>query len=502
MTFRPVPRLDNINSMVKIRHATAVCILLISVAVVSSAQNTKQADLKKIDAYLDKIDALGYSGSVLLAFDGKPVISRGFGYSDRERKIKNSPKTIYDIGSSTKQFTAAAILKLEMQSKLSTDDKITKYFQNVPPDKTEITIHLLLRHAAGLPGSIGRDYDKITEQEFVDKVFASKLSSPVGTKYAYSNVGYSLLAMIVEKVSGQKYEQYLYDNLWKQAGMEMTGYSRPKFNKDLIAVGYKDGERWGKPTEKEWAGDAPYPHLKGNGGILSTTEDMLKWDQALLTDKVLSKEAKKKYYFPVLRADETGATYYAYGWIVQKTERNTTRLFHNGSNGIFYAAFYRFIDDGVTLVTMTNVAEEAFNSTGGAIAKMVFEPSFNPAVPTPENPANGPFTREVMQLAITKGFDAAAERFRARDAAIKLLEDTVNLKGYDLLKEKKVKEAIDVLKLNVLAYPQSANAYDSLGEAYLASGDKTSAIENYKKSLELDPKNDNAREVLKKLQPE
>jgi TolA-binding protein len=81
------------------------------------------------------------------------------------------------------------------------------------------------------------------------------------------------------------------------------------------------------------------------------------------------------------------------------------------------------------------------------------------------------------------------------------LEDPVNRKGYDLIKEKKLKEAVDVLKLNVLAYPQSANAYDSLGEAYLASGNKTSAIENYKMSLELDPKNDNAKEVLKKLQP-
>jgi CubicO group peptidase (beta-lactamase class C family) len=93
---------------------------------------------------------------------------------------------------------------------------------------------------------------------------------PVGTKFSYSNVGYSLLALIVEKVSGQSYEQYLYENLWKPAGMETTGYSRPKFNKDLITVGYRGDERWGKPTEKEWAGAAPYMHLKGNGGILST----------------------------------------------------------------------------------------------------------------------------------------------------------------------------------------------------------------------------------------
>ena len=486
--------------MTHIKYAICLFLLVLSVASASFAQTADPKSVVKIEAYLQQLDKLGYSGSVLVAFDGKPVISRGYGYSDRESKIKNSPKTLSDIGSITKQFTAAAILKLEMQGKLSTDDKITKYFQNVPPDKSEITLHHLLRHASGLPGGIGGDYDKITETEFIAKVLASPLRSAVGTKFGYSNIGYSLLALIVEKVSGQKYEQYLYENLWKPAGMEMTGYSRPKFNKDLIAVGYKNGERWGKATEKEWAGDAPYLHLKGNGGILSTTEDLLKWDRALLADKILSKEAKKKYYFPVLRPDETGKSHYGYGWDVSTTDRNTTRLWHNGSNGVFYANFYRFLDEGVTVIAMTNVWEEGFNPAAGAIAKIVFEPSFEPLIPTPENPANGPFTREIMQLAITKGFDAAAERFRAQDKAIKLLEDVVNRKGYDLMKEKKLKEAIDVFKLNVLAYPQSANAYDSLGEAYLESGDKKLAAENYKRSLELDPENENAREVLKKLQ--
>ena len=188
-----------------------------------------------------------------------------------------------------------------MQGKLSTGDKISKYFQNVPPDKSGITIHQLLRHSTGLPGVVGGDYDKITEAEFVEKVLSAPLRFPVGTRFSYSNVGYSLLALVVEKVSGQSYEQYLYENLWKSAGVEMTGYTRPNFDKKLIAVGYRTEERWGKPTEKEWDKDAPFLHLKGNGGILSTTGDLFRWDQALLTDKILSKEAKEKYYHPALK---------------------------------------------------------------------------------------------------------------------------------------------------------------------------------------------------------
>lgn len=480
--------------MTRIKFAITLLLICTAVAV------AQDRNIKKVEAYLAELEKMGYSGSVLVAIDGKPAISRGYGFSDREQKIRNSPKTVHDIGSITKQFTAAAIMKLEMRGKLSTNDKITKYFNNVPADKADITIHHLLRHASGLREGIGRDYDKITEAEFIEKALASPLRAPVGTKFGYSNIGYSLLALIVEKVSGQSYEQYLYENLWKPAGMEMTGYSRPKFDPKVIAVGYKNNERWGKATEKEWAGDAPYWHLKGNGGILSTTEDLLKWDRALMADKILSKEAKRKYYFPVLRADERGKSHYGYGWDVTKTPRNTTRIWHNGSNNIFYADFYRFVDEGVTIILMTNTWQGSFNEAGRTIANILFNPKYDPVIPVPDTPANRAFTDEIIQLTMTSGYAAAAERYQKRDKSVDLLEGIVNNRGYDLLQEKKLKESVDLFRLNTLAFPRSANAYDSLGEAYMESGDKKAAIENYKKSLELDPENENAREMLKKIE--
>jgi CubicO group peptidase (beta-lactamase class C family) len=490
--------------MTKIAYITALFILFLSIVGVSFAQNTSfratAKTVKNVEDYLEKLEKIGYSGSVLIALNGKSVISRGYGYSDIERKLKNSPQTIFDIGSITKQFTAAAILKLEMKGKLSTDDKITKYFQNVPPDKADITIHQLLRHSSGLRGGVGGDYEKIAEAEFIEKVLTSPLRFPVGTQFSYSNVGYSLLALIVEKVSGQSYEQYLYENLWKPAGMETTGYTRPNFDKTLIAAGYKNGERWGKPTEKEWEKDAPYLHLKGNGGILSTTEDLLKWDRALLTDKILSKEAKGKYYYPVLRKDETGRSHYGYGWDVTKTDRNTTRIWHNGSNNVFYADFYRFIDEGVTIILMTNSWQSSFNATGRVISKIIFDANYEPVVPIAETAANRAFTDEIIKLTLEKGLNVATESFQKRNKKIDLLENVINAKGYDLMEEKKLKEAIEIFKLNVFAFPKSANAFDSLGEAYLEAGDKELAVENYKKSLLLNPENENAREVIKRLE--
>lgn len=492
------------EQMTKINYITAAFILFLSLVSVSFAQNSSfratPKTVKNVERYLEKLEKIGYSGSALVALNGKPVISRGYGYSDIERKLKNSPKTIFDIGSITKQFTAAAILKLEMQGKLSTDDKITKYFQNVPPDKANMTIHQLLRHSSGLRGGVGGDYEKITEAEFVGRVLSSPLRFPVGTRFSYSNVGYSLLALIIEKVSGQSYEQYLYENLWKPAGMETTGYTRPNFDKNMIAVGYRKEERWGKPTEKEWEKDAPYLHLKGNGGILSTTEDLLKWDRALLTHKILSKEAKGKYYYPVLRKDETGRSHYAYGWDVMKTDRNTTRIWHNGANNVFYADFYRYIDEGVTIILMTNSWQNSFNDTGRVISKIIFDANYEPVVPVADNAANRAFTDEIIKLTLEKGLGVATERFQKRNKKVDLLENVINAKGYDLMEEKKLKEAIEIFKLNVFAFPQSANAFDSLGEAYLEVGDKESAVENYKKSLLLNPENENAREVLKRLE--
>src|SRR5262245_30970500 len=326
--FRMAPsNLTHVVILLLLMSSTGAC-----TGQVPDAENTTA----RVSAYLNELEAVGFTGSVLVEMNGKKAISHGYGFRNLAKKQKNTPDTIFDIGSITKQFTEAGILKLEMQGKLTTSDKITKYFPGVPADKSGITIHHLLRHSAGLPSVVGGDYDKISEEEFIGKVMRAPLKFEPGARFAYSNVGYSLLAMIIERVSGQKYEQFLYDHLWHPAGMEMTGYSRPAFDKEMIATGYKEDVEWGKPTAKEWGGDAPYWHLEGNGGVLSTTEDLYKWHRALLTDNVLSKQAKAKYYHPQLRPGENETSYYAYGWAISKTPHNTMLARHNGTNRVFF----------------------------------------------------------------------------------------------------------------------------------------------------------------------
>ncbi len=462
--------------------------------------NTNAQTISRIESYLDKLKGIGFSGSVLIELPGNTVFARGYGYSNSDLKIKNTPNTIFDIGSVTKQFTAAAILKLEMQGKLSTGDAITKYFANVPKDKSKITIHDLLRHQSGLLSVVGGDYDAISAEAFVDSVFKAPLKFETGTQFSYSNIGYSLLAMIIEKVSGLSYEEYLYENLWKPAHMEQTGYSRPKFDTALIATGYRrDGRAWGKPIEKAWDSGAPFWHLKGNGGILSTVQDMDKWDRSLKSETILSKEAKEKLYHPALRTNDNDALYYAYGWDVVKTIRNTRRVQHNGSNGIFYADLHRYIDEGITIIMLSNKAQRYFEGINFEIGKMIFNPTYTPTIPVPDNPANLVFTENIIAITLEHGLDAGIEAMNRKDNAVGLLEDIVNEKGYDLLSEKKFEQSINVFALNVYAFPQSANAYDSYAEAYMNSGNKELAIKYYTKSLELNPESENAKEMLKKL---
>ncbi len=454
----------------------------------------------RIENYLSELDKVGFYGSVLVELNGE-IISKGYGFSNTEKQIKNSETTIFDIGSVTKQFTASAILKLEMQGKLSTDDKISTYFKNIPKDKEQITIHDLLRHQSGLISNVGNDFEKISEAEFLDKVFSSKLRFETGTNFSYSNIGYSLLAMIIEKVSNQDYETYLHENLWKPAQMETTGYTRPQFDTNLIAVGYyNDNSVWGKPTDKEWDKTAPYWHLKGNGGILSTTQDLYKWHKCLMTELILSKEAKQKLYHPKLRPEETENAYYAYGWDISQTDRNTTQVWHNGTNRILYADFLRFTDENVTLIMLSNKSHTNFNNLNSEIAKIIFNPNYKPEIPIADNDENRNFTNRIIKAIEKFGLETAKNDYKKKNKTEQLLEFLMREEGFNHIDNGKPEIAIQIFEMNVFAYPKSAKALQGLGEGYMETGKKELALKYFKESLNINPDNRFVNEMIKEVE--
>ncbi len=331
----------------------------------------------KMDRWLT---AAGFRGGVLVARQGTVLLRKGYGLADREEDIPYGPDTVSTIGSITKQFTAAAILKLEMQGKLRVEDSIAKVLTGVPQDKQAITLHHLLTHTSGLDSDFAGDYDPVGRDEYAKRILASPLRSPPGATYYYANSGYSLLGAIVEIVSGKPYEAYLRENLFLPAGMGDTGYRLPKWDRRRIAVGYRSGERWGRPVEKPGAEDGPYWALRANGGILSTVDDLLRWHTALEGEAVLSAGAKNKMQARHVREGAGADTFYGYGWAVGDAPWGGRLIAHNGGNGVFFADFLRFVDDKLVVILFTN------DSTvrGGRIAESLARLAHGDDVPVPQ----------------------------------------------------------------------------------------------------------------------
>ena len=327
---------------------------------------------QQLDDYVTKRQQAGFGGVLFVAKDDKVAIAKGYGMANREKQIPFTSETAFDIGSITKQFTGAAIAKLEMQGKLKADDKLSKYLPNLPTDKSEITLYHLLTHSSGLKRDFGGDFDPATRKWIIDQALKSKLLFPPGTAHQYANSGFSLLAAIIEHVSGESYEAFLREQLWLPAGMEQTGYRLPKWKPDAVAHGYRGNMDWGTPLGKKWDADGPYWNLRGNGGVLSTVWDLFRWHKALESDQVLSSDAKQKTYARRVEESPGGKSWYSYGWVLSDTPRGTKIIHHNGSNGVFYAVFRRYVDEQTVVIAASNRSEDASGGYMRGITDVLF----------------------------------------------------------------------------------------------------------------------------------
>ena len=341
-----------------------------------------QAAVADTRTYLDRLEKLGFAGVVLVARGDEPLFAEGFGLADRERGLRWSPGTVSDIGSITKQFTAAAILKLEEDGRLRVDDPITRYFDGVPADKAGITLHQLLSHSSGIQDPEIDDFDPVTLSDYLKQVFAGPLLFVPGQGYSYANANFSLLGAIIQKLTGQSYEAFLRERLFLPSGMYETGYLMPAWGEGRLAVGYGgEGGRWGTFYERSWDADGPHWALRANGGIHMTAYDMLRWARALLTGRVLGPDSMKKLWTP--HVSEGGGTFYAYGWSIAKAPDGAKIVTHNGGNGIYFADLAIVPDSGLVVFVMTNVIAEnrSANSLLGQVGMRFHAGTPFPAIP-------------------------------------------------------------------------------------------------------------------------
>jgi len=254
---------------------------------------------KKIDSYVRTAVDAGFSGAVLVAKGGKVILHSGYGLADRGKNIPVRKETVFDIGSITKRFTKAAILKLEEQGKLKRSDTLNKFFDNVPEDKAGITVKQALEHTAGFHEyhDTTGDFEEMDREQALKTILNQKLLFKPGDQEAYSNSGYTLLAVIIELSSKQSYQSFLEEYLFKPAGMNRTGFYRDSlWKEDEVAIGY-EGKTIGEKNSPYY-----WPHMTwaliGGGGMVSSVGELYKWIQALEAGKVLTEKTKEKMYDP------------------------------------------------------------------------------------------------------------------------------------------------------------------------------------------------------------
>ena len=354
-----------------LRSVYVVSLLLILSAVVACAPKEEPASENATDLidsdgsfvadtteYFNRLEKLGFAGGLIVARGDETLLHTGYGMADRGAGRPWSVDTVSTVGSITKQFTAAAILLLQEDGLLSVNDSITEYFSAVPEDKQSITLHQLLTHSSGIVDLYGLgDWDPIDRDTFIRRALNQALDFDPGSSYAYSNAGYSLLGAILEQLTGASYETFLRERLFLPVGMQDTGYILAGWDDARVAVGYRGDKRWGTVLSRPMADDGPFWALRGNGGIHSTTADMLRWGRALTRGEVLSAQSMESYWTP--HVDEGfGDTHYGYGWVVMQGPGERRLITHNGGNGILFADMAIFPDDDIVIVLQTNVVAD------------------------------------------------------------------------------------------------------------------------------------------------
>jgi len=472
--------------------------LLLSVLVFSSQTILPQTKAEKIESLVNEYYKFKvFNGSALVAEGGKVIFKKGFGLANMEWNIPNTTDTKFRVGSVTKQFTAMLVMQLVEEGKLKLDAPVTTYIPDYPKDKGDkITIHHLLTHTSGIPNYTDlptiRDMmrNPVSPEDLVKSFWDLPLDFEPGAKFNYSNSGYILLGYIIEKVTGKSYEDNLKEKIFEPLGMKNSGYDHTEEIFPKRASGY---EKAGTDYFNAQYLDMSVPYSAG--AIYSTVEDLYLWDQALYTDKLLSPKYMDKIFTPYAKPPFAEA--YGYGWALNKkhidnVDDSLNIIEHGGTINGFNSIILRITNSKDLIVLLNNTGVTKLNEISDKIIDILYDQPY--AMP------QKPIMLSFVEILKEKGIDEAENFYNKKiEEGEKIPEALMNNLGYRYLNKKQYKEAIGIFKLNVKAYPESFNVYDSYGEALMNNGDKEDAVTNYKKSVELNPYNDNGIKKLKEL---
>jgi CubicO group peptidase (beta-lactamase class C family) len=359
----------------------ALCLLpMVAIVSLTSVYRYPQAiDTKQVfareDAYIAQETATHhFRGTVLVGLNGKILFEKAYGPADEEWDVPNAPKTKFRIASLTKQFTAACILLLQERGLLHVQDPVSKYLPDVPNAWKQVTIHQLLTHTSGLPNPdyASRQWANIqrtgaSPRELVALIESQPLDFSPGTKWNYSNTGYILLGILIEKLSGQTYADFLKRNIFAPLGMTDSGYDRAREILKARASGYNINN--GDLTNSDFI-DMSVPFSAG--GIYSTAEDMFRWNEALADPgKLLSADSLKQMFTEYREATHSGQ-HYGYGVVISRQKFGKLLYYHGGGVEGFSSSIQRYPEELLCIVVLSNLETYRPWELGDHIASDIF----------------------------------------------------------------------------------------------------------------------------------
>lgn len=461
---------------------------------IATAQQ-KRHQIDSLLGFYSRTDAL--SGSVLVAKDGKVVYESAFGKANVEWNISNTPETRYRTASISKLFTVVLCFQLFERGLMSAEDTVGKYVPGLPyGDK--IKIRQLLSHTSGLVDQRGiKNFHqgtgmlRHTRMELLNVFKDSALRFTPGTGWYYSNFGYNLLAIIIEKVTGTTYDNAIRTYIFRPVGMANSTTLEQSGIVEKLAMGYERRYADVEPAAYYDASVTP-----GSGNVISTTHDLYLFFHALKSGKLINARHLRELYTRAYR-DEYGDSTSYNGWFFKHRsgEKDSTDfVFFSGNHHGTHALVYDGFESNTIVILLLNQKTPKLFEIADNILYIMFGVPFK----WPKDS----YVRRMAYDIRERGIDSAVALFRQNKSrfgnAFTHQPRDLNRLGYYFLERGNASFAVEIFKLN-LEYFKEADFYDSLGEAYMRAGNKEKAIDNLKKAAAMDPKNMHARELLKEL---
>jgi len=416
-----------------------------------------------------------FNGNVLVAQHDTIVYSGSFGYADAARTTRLTPSHRFNIGSITKEFSAVALMMLQEQGKLQTQDKVSRFIPELPAWANRVSLRNLLDYTSGLPelrwNTIKNDADAFADLQKIDS-----LSFPPGTRFDYSNNNVELRQFVVERITGETFNSFATTRQLARCGMT-SSVMNPGPDENDIARSFSD-DLGSDPT-----------NMPITGVAFVTASDLLKWSQCLHDHRLLT---TRSIY-------ELGHSFRpTNGGLGETVFRDSALVVHrhDGQSRNYEAFLDADLASNTTIVLLSNNKHFKLRDIATAI-KAILK---GEQAKLPKRSITQFLSRDVDSLPIA-AFVARYETLRrTRSAELEFDdEEDLNSFGYRLMGRNRLDDAVQLFRLNSRRFPSSPNVYDSLGEAYLAQKDTSSALLSYEKVLVLQPNNANAKEMIAKI---